>query len=72
MAANRHGSHVVRSQAVRPAKMPDGVVLVTYRKISCFFQRNFSDKTLIPFIGVWNYIGVGINSVFELLIGEIW
>ena len=26
--------------------------LVTYRKISCFFTRNFSDKTLIPFIGV--------------------
>jgi len=26
--------------------------LVTYRKISCFFTRNFSDKALIPFIGV--------------------
>jgi hypothetical protein len=25
---------------------------VPYRKISCFLKRNFSDKTLIPFIGV--------------------
>jgi hypothetical protein len=24
---------------------------VTYRKIFCSFQRNFSDKILIPFIG---------------------
>ncbi len=37
-----------------------------------FFQRNFSDKTLIPFIGVWNYIGVGVNSVSVLRIGETW
>jgi hypothetical protein len=26
--------------------------LVPYSKISCFFQRNFTDKALIPFIGV--------------------